>query len=260
MPKPSPARKNRTKKVTKSSAKQSKSKTKVLARKGGRNRVAKQREVKAVRKAAVGSGSAVTVPKRAQASHSKRPNTDRSPSAILKHQRPRPPKVNPVRTASIKQYEAAVRLLYSHEYEKAKVAFERVIASFADDKEVVERSKIHLRLCEQKIARKPAAPRTLDEHYNLAVALMNEGRYEEAVDHLNKALKSNPKCDYVIYALAITQCRTGNFERALASLQTAIGLKAENRFLAQRDSDFEVLKQDSRFVSLVFPDPSVSIR
>jgi len=169
--------------------------------------------------------------------------------------------VNPVRTASVKQYEAAVKLLYSHEYERAKVAFEKVIVAFVDDKEVVERSRIHLRLCEQKIARKPAAPRTLDEHYDLAIALMNEGKYEESIEHLNKALKSNPKCDYVIYALAITHCRTGNFDGALASLQTAIGLRPENRFMAQRDSDFEVLKQDSRFVSLVFPDqPSASIR
>lgn len=175
--------------------------------------------------------------------------------------RARQPKANPVRTASVKQYEAAVKLLYSREYDKAKLAFEKLITAFPDDKEVVERSRIHLRLCEQKIARKPPAPRTLDEHYDLAIALMNEGKFDESLDHLNKALKSNPKCDYVLYALAITHCRTGNFERALANLQTAIDLKPENRFLAQRDSDFEVLKQDSRFVSLVFPDQSsVSIR
>jgi hypothetical protein len=75
-----------------------------------------------------------------------------------KDDKPRQPKVNPVRAASLKQYEAAVRLLYSHEYEKAKIAFDKVIAAFADDKEVAERSKIHLRLCEQKIARNPPHP------------------------------------------------------------------------------------------------------
>jgi tetratricopeptide (TPR) repeat protein len=259
MPKPSPAKKKRTKKAAKPTvikqSRQSKDTSKVLARKTKGNEPP-------VRKAALGARGSLIVSKRAQASYSKRAQTDRSVSKLTsKDGKPRQPKVNPVRTASVKQYEAAVRLLYSHEYEKAKVAFEKVIAAFADDKEVVERSRIHLRLCEQKIARKPAAPRTLDEHYDWAIALMNEGKYEESIDHLNKALKSNPKCDYVIYALAITHCRTGNFDRALASLQTAIGLRPENRFLAQRDSDFEVLKQDSRFVSLVFPDqPSASIR
>jgi tetratricopeptide (TPR) repeat protein len=255
MPKPSPAKRNRVKKAARPPALKSKDKRKVVAKKPKANRPS-------IQKAAVGSRNSVTVPKRAQVSHSKRRQTVQ-PSLQLKSKelRPRQPKVNPVRTASLKQYEAAVRLLYSHEYEKAKGAFEKVIATFGDDKEVVERSKIHIRLCEQKIARKPAAPRTLDEHYNFAIALMNEGKYEESLDHLNKALKSNPKCDYVIYAVAITHCRTGNFDRALANLQVAIGLRPENRFLAQRDSDFEVLKQDSRFISLVFPDqPSTSLR
>ena len=254
MPKPSPAKKSRTKRTPRPLASKAKDKRKVFARKT-------KGSEPPVRKAAIASRNSMTVPKRAQASHSKRGRLESRLKVTLKDDKPRQPKVNPVRAASLKQYEAAVRLLYSHEYEKAKVAFDKVIAAFGDDKEVVERSKIHLRLCEQKIARKPAAPRTPDEHYDLAIALMNDGKYEESLDHLNKALKANPKCDYVIYALAITHCRTGNFDRALANLQTAIGLKPENRFLAQRDSDFEVLKQDSRFVSLVFPDqPPAPVR
>ena len=183
MPKPSPAKKNRTKKAARPIAFKPKDKRKVLARKTKANE-------RPVRKALVASRSSLTVPKRAQASASKRSQSDQ-PSIQLasKDYKPRQPKANPVRTASLKQYEAAVRLLYSHEYERAKGAFEKVIAAFGDDKEVVERSKIHLRLCEQKIARKPAAPRTLDEHYDLAITLLNEGRYDESLDHLNKALK-----------------------------------------------------------------------
>jgi hypothetical protein len=48
--------------------------------------------------------------------------------------------------------------------------------------------------------------------------------------------------------------RTGNVEAALNNLQTAITLRPENRFLAQRDADFEPLKQDARFISMVFPE------
>jgi len=248
MPKPSPAKKNRSKSPKSSQKKPSRLKASA--------KISSRNPKKTNRKVTPSARRSAVVSKRAQVSGSKRVSR-----STPKPEPRRKPKINPVRTASVKQYEAAVKLLYSHEYEKAKPAFEKVITEFADDKEVVERSRIHLRLCEQKMARKPVAPRTLDEHYDWAIALMNEGKYEESIDHLNKALKSNPKCDYVIYALAITHCRIGNFERALASLQTAIGLKPENRFLAQRDSDFEVLKQDSRFMSLVFPDqPSASIR
>lgn len=147
-----------------------------------------------------------------------------------------------------------MKLLYSHEYEKARSAFGKIISTFADEKEVVERARIHLKLCEQKMARKPPGPKTPEEHYNLAVALMNEGEHEEAFNHLNKALKSDPNCDYVIYALAALNSRTGKLESALNNLQTAITLKPENRFLAQRDSDFEPLRQEARFISLVFPE------
>ena len=166
----------------------------------------------------------------------------------------RVPRVNPLRKASIKQYEAAVKLLYAQEYQKAKIRFEKIILSFPEDKEVLERVKIHLKFCEQKIARKHPSPRTLEDHYNLAIAFMNEGKYQESVEHLHKALRQSPDCDYVIYALAVTNCCTGDLDGALNNLKVAIQLKPENRFLAQRDSDFEPLMQDSRFISMVFPD------
>ncbi len=160
---------------------------------------------------------------------------------------------NPLRLASIRQYEAAVKLLYAQNFEKAKAAFERLIQTSGEDKEVLERAKSHLRLCEQRIARKPPAPRTVEDLYNVAVALMNEGKYQESIEHLNKALKNSPDCDYVLYALAASHCLTGNIDSALSNLRSAITLKPENRFLAQHDYDFEPLTQDSRFISIVFP-------
>ena len=154
----------------------------------------------------------------------------------------------------IKQYETAVRLLYRQEFEKARDVFEKVIREDSWDKEISERALTRLRLCEQKISQKSPSPRTMEDHYNLAVTLMNSGRYEEAINHLNKALKQNPKCDYVIYALAISNCRLGNMAEALRNLKLAINLKAENRFLAQREPDFEPLLQDSHFISIVYSE------
>ncbi len=247
MPKQSPtkrASKSRTKRSSSGSAKK-------LQRKQTDKRSRRSKAVVAKAKQPSKRGAGKTAPVSRQKAKPSLSTKARQPVVIG---RAKIAKVNPIRTASIKHYETAVKLLYSHQYDKAKIAFEKIIATFSDDKEVLERTRLHLRLCEQKIARKPPAPRTLDEHYNLAVALMNEGRYDESQDHLQRALKSNPRCDYVLYALAANNCRQGDLESALGNLQSAISLKPENRFLAQRDSDFEVLKQDSRFVSLVFPE------
>jgi len=163
-------------------------------------------------------------------------------------------RISPARTASLKQYEAAVKLLYAQNFDKAKALFEKIIHSYEEDKVLVERARIHIKLCEQKIARKPPTPRSVDEHYDLAIAFYNQGRYEETFEHLRKALKYDPACDYVHYALAATNCKTGDLETALHALREAINLKPENRFLAQRDEDFAPLKEDSRFISMVFPD------
>lgn len=158
----------------------------------------------------------------------------------------------------IKRYETAVRLFYRQEFEKARDAFEKVIRGDIQDKDISERALTRLRLCEQKISQKSPSPRTVEDHYNLAVTLMNSGQYEESINHLNKALKQNPKCDYVIYALAISNCRLGNMAGAVKNLKLAINLKAENRFLAQRDPDFEPLLQDSCFISIVHPEKTAS--
>ncbi|MEW5979219.1 MAG: tetratricopeptide repeat protein [Acidobacteriota bacterium] len=156
--------------------------------------------------------------------------------------------------AAIRQYELAVKQVYSQDFEKAKASLEKLMQTYPDDKEILERATSLLKLCEQRMAPRPPAPRSTEDHYNLAVALMNQGQYQESLEHLHKALKSNPNCEYVIYALAAASCRTGDYDGALNQLKTAIRLKPENRFLAQQDSDFEPLLHDSRFISMVFPD------
>ena len=170
--------------------------------------------------------------------------------------RKRDGRISPSRIASLKQYETAVKLLYAQEFDKAKALFEKIIHTFEEDKELVERTRIHIRLCEQKSARKPPSPRSVDEYYDLAISFYNQGKYDQAFEHLQKALKYAPSCDYVHYALAATNCMKGDLETALHELREAINLKPENRFLAQRDEDFAPLKEDSRFITMVFPDRS----
>ncbi len=163
-------------------------------------------------------------------------------------------KPDPVKTASVKQYEAAIKLLYSQEFERARTALEKIVKAYPEDKELLERVKSHIRLCEQRTSRRPPAPKTVEDYYNLAVALMNENRYNESLEQLNKALRVSPNCDYVVYALAALCSRSGDLDNALKYLGTAIKLKPENRFLAQHDSDFEPLAHDARFTSIVFPE------
>lgn len=133
-------------------------------------------------------------------------------------------------------------------------AFEKVISADGQNKEINERALTHIRLCQSRMGRRQPVPKATEELYNIAVTLINDGRFQESMKHLNRALKRSPRCDYVIYALAACYSRLGNRDRALKHLKRAIDLKVENRFLAQRDADFEPLMRDARFASLVFPE------
>lgn len=201
-------------------------------------------------KAAGSTGDATARQTRSAKAGSPRSSRRSRPKTV----RARAGSAHPGRGTLIKRYETAVRLLYRQQFEQAIEAFEKVISADGQNKEMHERALTHIRLCQSKMARHQPVPKTTEELYDVAITLINDGRFQESIKHLNRALKRSPKCDYVIYALAACYSRLGNRDRALKHLRLAIDLKMENRFLAQRDADFEPLMRDTRFASLVFPE------
>ena len=159
-------------------------------------------------------------------------------------------KLNAEYQAAVKAYEAAVRAFQQQNYGKAKELFEKLVASPVLD--VAERSRVHVRICEPR--RNPVAPspKGAAEYYDLGVAELNARRLEAAVEHLSKALKSAPDRDEIRYALAAAHALQGNADAALEHLKVALTLRPQNRFQARRDEDFESLRSDERFQSLVY--------
>ena len=166
---------------------------------------------------------------------------------------PKPPE-DPRARLAVEQYEAAVCLFQQHKFEKAKTLFEKAMAG--PSPELTERSRVHLATCLQRLERHSAPIRTPEDHYNVAVAMINSGRLGEAEQHLNKALKLTPRADHVYYALAAVQSLRGDIEGALDNLKTAIDLEPRNRYLARNDRDFTALTEDPRFADLAYPDKS----
>ncbi len=153
----------------------------------------------------------------------------------------------------LKVYEDAVRLFQQQKFHKAKESLEKVIAG--PSKELADRARVHLRAAEQRISRPPEyTPRTVEEHYQRGVAMMNLGRWDEAREHLMRARKLAPKADYVIYAMAALDCLTGEAEAAMENLKLAIALRPENRYHARNDEDFAFLQEDPRFTELLYPE------
>lgn len=160
---------------------------------------------------------------------------------------------NPEVERQLKFYEEAISLFQQQKFLKAKQALERVMAG--PSKELSDRAGIHMRICDQRMA-KPAEPmlRTVEDYYHHGVAMMNLGRWDDARAALEKAQKLSPKADYVVYALAALDCLTGETESAMENLKLAISLRPENRYLARNDEDFAYLQEDPRFTELLYPE------
>jgi len=161
---------------------------------------------------------------------------------------------DPRYTQALQSYEAALRSMQEHKFDKAKPLFQKVVAG--PSKELADRAMVHLNICNQHLERAAVTQfKTPEEHFDYAVSLMNVGDYVTAREHLEKLLKQNAKADYVVYGLAALDCLTGHVEDSLRHLDEALRLNSQLRFQARNDSDFQNLAEDPRFTELLYPDP-----
>ncbi len=158
---------------------------------------------------------------------------------------------------AVQNYEAGLRALQEHKFEKAKAALQKVIAG--PSKELADRAAVHLSTCNQHLDRVTNQFKSPEEHYDYAISLMNVGDYVMAREHLEKLSKQVPKADYVAYGLAALDCLTGHVEDSLRHLDNAIRLNPALRFQARNDSDFQNLAEDPRFTELLYPDPGAEL-
>ncbi len=161
---------------------------------------------------------------------------------------------DPHYTQALQSYEAGLRAMQEHKFDKAKPHFQKIVSG--PSKELADRANVHLSICNQHLDRATATQfKSPEEHFDYAVSLMNIGDYVTAREHLEKLLKQNAKADFVVYGLAALDCLTGHVEDSLKHLHEALRLNAQLRFQARNDSDFQNLAEDPRFTELLYPDP-----
>ncbi|MGD0180678.1 MAG: hypothetical protein ABSC15_12760 [Terriglobales bacterium] len=158
---------------------------------------------------------------------------------------------------AVQNYEAGLRAMQEHKFDKAKAYLQKVISG--GSKELADRALVHLSACNQQTERAVTQFKNPEEHYDYAISLMNIGDYVSAREHLDKLSKQAPKADYVAYGLAALDCLTGHVEDSLRHLDEAIRLNPGLRFQARNDSDFQNLAEDPRFTELLYPDPGAEL-
>ena len=82
---------------------------------------------------------------------------------------------------------------------------------------------------------------------NRGIALVILGRYEEAIQSCNQALKINPDDANSYYNLACAYALQENIELAIENLRHAINLDSQYRDMAKTDSDFDKIRDSEQF-------------
>ena len=120
---------------------------------------------------------------------------------------PRPTlKEDPRFAQAVQNYEAGLKAMQTHKFDRAKDIFEKVIEG--PSVELADRARLHINVCNQQLAKTSTSFKTPEEHYDYAISLTNSGDYEEARNHLAKLVKQYPKADYGYYGLAVLDCLT----------------------------------------------------
>ncbi|MDQ5871603.1 MAG: hypothetical protein M3547_05295 [Acidobacteriota bacterium] len=149
-----------------------------------------------------------------------------------------------------KEYDRGVAALQRRKLEDAERHFADLIQKYPGEKELVDRARVYLAVCERQ---KLAARSTLSEpedFYYAAVLEKNRGNVEEAIEHLKRAARKNGggKVDFL---LACCYAQRGEPGSALEYLKRAIGEDQRNRILARHDRDFDPVRESPEFQELL---------
>lgn len=154
---------------------------------------------------------------------------------------------------AVSLYERGLQALQQRDYARAAEILRSVLAQYPDEKELHERVRLYLNVCERQAAPREATPQTVEERLYAATLALNAGTYPDALAHIEAAQREDPQNDHAHYMRAVVSALSGDSAAAVQHLQRAIELNPENRALARQDPDLESLRHVEGFRALLEP-------
>jgi len=154
--------------------------------------------------------------------------------------------------AVLQHYQSAVQLLQQAKFDKALIAFEKLLGTAPPP--LAERCRMYLTACHRELGKSKLVFATPEEQYDYAVSLLNTDYYEEAREQFTAILHGHPSADYALYGLAVLDAITGQVEECLEHLAQSIDRNPRNRLQARTDNDFQSMQDDPRFTELLYPE------
>ena len=162
------------------------------------------------------------------------------------------PAIDEARREILANYEAAIRLMQEGKFDRAHIAFNKMLEASPGD--LADRIRMYISACLQQAAKSKRSFASPEEQYDYAISLLNSGHYDDAREHLQAIVAKHNKADYAFYGLAILSSLTSESHTCLEHLTEAIRQNPRNRIQARADSDFQNMADDPRFTELLYPE------
>jgi tetratricopeptide (TPR) repeat protein len=175
-------------------------------------------------------------------------------AADLRQPQPAPKRTTYLEAVAI--YERGLETLQRHAFAEAAGLFESVLRLYPEEKELHERVRLYLSICQRQATPKQASPETIEERLYAATLAINGGQYDLALANLRLVRDEDPDNDHALYMLAVAHAQRGEPAEAIAHLERAIALNPENRGLAKSDPDLEPLWADDAFQAALDTPPA----
>ena len=149
-----------------------------------------------------------------------------------------------------RDFDRGIGALQKKRFEEAEKNLLDLIQKYPDEKELVDRARVYLAVCERR--KKAARPALIEpeEFYYAAVIEKNRGNVSEAIEHLKRAAKKNGG-GRVDFLLACCYAQSGDPITALEHLKMAIEEDQRHRILARHDRDFDPVRDSPEFQELL---------
>jgi len=171
-----------------------------------------------------------------------------------------PAQVGPQRRSTyfeaVAMYERGLEAIQRHAFREATDLLEGVLRQYPEEKELHERVRLYLNICQRHATPSEPEPKSVDERLYAATLAINGGQYDQAIAHLRLVRDEDPDNDHALYMLAVAHAQRDEPTEAVAHLERAIALNPENRALARTDPDLEPLHDDEAFRAALEAPPS----
>jgi tetratricopeptide (TPR) repeat protein len=151
---------------------------------------------------------------------------------------------------AVRLYEHGVDALQRRAFADAATRLRDLISNFPDERELHERARVYLRVCERELASSPPKM-SIEDRVMAATVAVNSGDYSRARALLDNIIRERPDNDLAEYMFAVVAVAVGEAEAAIPHLERAISLNPENRSLARQDDDFQMLHNRDDFRRLI---------